>query len=124
MDVSIIIVSWNTRDLLYTCLTSVYAYTRGVSFEIFVIDNASSDGTPSMIGEHFPQVQLIANASNLGFASANNQGIRAAKGIYILLLNPDTEFLQDSISVLFKFMETHKRCGIGGPHLLNPDGSH
>src|SRR3990167_4133330 len=105
MNVSIIIVNWNTRDLLKKCLESVYRYTRGVSFEIFVIDNASSDNTADMVKNKFPDVQLIVNEVNLGFAAANNQGIRLSRGTYMLLLNPDTELIEDSITAMTDFFK-------------------
>ena len=124
IDLSIIIVSWNVANLLKTCLNSIYKYTRGISFEIFVIDNASADNTVEMVKKKFPCIHLIANDVNRGFARANNQGIKKAKGDYILLLNPDTELKEDSLIKMTKFMKQTPGAGITGCHLLNPDTSH
>ena len=124
MDVSIIIVSWNTRDLLQKCLQSIYKHTRGISFEIFVIDNGSHDGAVEMIRLEFPGLTCIANVVNRGFAGANNQGIKRAGGRYVLLLNPDTELTNDALSLMTKWMDEKRECGIAGCHLLNTDLSH
>ena len=124
MDLSIIIVNWNTKDLLRTCLNSIFEKTRGVTFEVFVIDNASKDGSVEMIRQNFPNVRLIANSQNKGFAAANNQGIQLSRGANVVLLNPDTELIEDSLTLLVTFMEHHRNCGICGCHLLNPDRSH
>jgi len=123
LDLSIIIVSWNVRDLLLDCLNSVYAETKGVSFEVFVVDNASSDGSAEMVEQEFPQVKLIRNQENLGFAKANNQAIRQSKGRYVLLLNPDTVVVNDALANMIPFMEAHQDVGAVGPRLLNPDGT-
>jgi len=124
MDLSIIIVSWNVCGLLEKCLISIYEHTRGISFEIFVIDNGSADKTVKIIKKHFLKVKLIANQKNLGFAAANNQGIKKAKGDYILLLNPDTELKEDSFRKMIDLIKSKPKCGILGCHLENPDGSH
>lgn len=124
MDISIIIVSWNTRELLKKCLASIYANTQGASFEIFVVDNGSRDGTVEMARREFTNVTVIANEANRGFADANNQGIKRALGRYILLLNPDTELKSDALSRMAEWMDTKPSCGIAGCHLLNADLSH
>lgn len=125
MDLSIIIVSWNTRDLLKRCLDSIYQHTRGVHFEIFVIDNNSEDETKDMVEEYKSgNLYLIVNKTNRGFAAANNQGIKKAQGKYILLLNPDTKLKENSFAKMMEFMETQPLCGICGCHLLNSDASH
>jgi GT2 family glycosyltransferase len=85
LDVSIIIVNWNTRDILYGCLQSVYEETKKINFEVIVIDNASSDGSAEMVKQEFTQAILILNPDNRGFAAANNQGMKIAKGQYVLL---------------------------------------
>lgn len=130
MDISVIIVSWNVRDLLKKCLESIYRNTtptppqRGgddLSFEIIVVDNASSDGTVEMVKNNFPQVRLVANQKNKGFAAANNQGIKEAKGEYILLLNPDTEFIENSLEKVIAKMKSNEKIGVLGCRLLNPD---
>ena len=123
IDLSIIIVNWNTRDLLEQCLSSVYATTHDIPFEVFVVDNASSDGSVEIVRERFPEVQLIENEENLGFAKANNQAIRESKGRYILLLNSDTVVLSGAIERMIEFMDGHPEAGAVGAKLLNPDGS-
>ena len=124
MDLSIIIVSWNVRELLKKCLNSIYKHTQGIYFEIFVIDNNSSDETAVTVKQNFPDVKLFANEENKGFAAANNQGIKKAVGDYILLLNPDTELKEDSMTKIVDFMRADSNCGIAGCHLLNANGSH
>jgi GT2 family glycosyltransferase len=96
-DVSIVIVNWNVRDLLRDCITSIYEETEEISFEIIVVDNASSDGSVDMIKKEFPQIKLIKNKENVGFSKANNQAIKLSKGKYILMLNPDTVVLEGAI---------------------------
>lgn len=121
MDVSIIIVSWNVNSLLKKCLSSIYAYTKNIDFEVFVVDNASTDNTIESIKKEFPSANLIINSKNLGFAQANNQAIRQAKGRYILLLNPDTELIESSIEKMVNFMDGHTEADIASCKLLNPD---
>lgn len=121
MDLSIIIVNWNTRDLLVQCLESVYAHSPNGEFEVFVVDNASTDGSAQMVRERFPQVQLIENGENIGFARANNQAIQESSGRHVLLLNPDTEILPGTLQTLTDFMEKHPEAGAIGPMVLNPD---
>lgn len=125
LDLSIVIVSYNTSDLLNNCLSSLEAWIEANSHtgEIIVIDNASTDGTASMIRRRFPDVQLIENRRNTGFAAANNQGMRAAKGRYIVLLNPDTTVLGDAFGQLADFLDRNQNVGIVGPRLVYPDGS-
>jgi GT2 family glycosyltransferase len=121
LDVSIIIVSWNTVGILRDCLRSVYAQTRGIAFEVIVIDNASSDGSPGMVRREFPQAVLIANSDNRGFAAANNQGIDKAAGRYVLLLNPDTIVLDGAIGKSVAFADSRSEAGIVGCRVLNAD---
>lgn len=123
IDLNIIIVNWNVKDLLRKCLKSIYETTSRVSFEIFVVDNASTDGSVEMVKEEFPQVKSIANKENLGFPKANNQAIRMSSGPNILLLNPDTVVLQDSLKLMVRYLDTHPETGVVGPKILNPDGS-
>lgn len=123
LDVSICIVNWNVKDLLRACLDSIYKYTKDISFEVIVVDNDSGDGSIDMVRELFPQVRLMANEFNAGFTKANNQAIRLSKGKYIMLLNPDTELLDNSIQKMFHFMEQHGNCGAVGCKLLNSDGT-
>lgn len=123
LDLSIIIVSWNVKELLRNCLKSIYAQTKTVSFEVSVVDNASSDGSVEMVEEEFPQVKLIKNNENLGFAKANNQGIRQSTGKYILLLNPDTIVVDDALANMVLFMDERRDVGAVGPRILTPDNS-
>jgi GT2 family glycosyltransferase len=118
---SIVIVNWNTRELLRKCLASIYAYPPEEKFEIWVVDNASKDESPELVKAHFPEVNLIENAHNPGFAQANNQGIRHSHAEYVLLLNPDTEVLPNALKTLLAFMKTTPTAGASGARILNPD---
>ncbi len=127
MDVGIVIVSYNTRALLQRCLESVY-HSEGVSFEVYVVDNASSDGSADMVAETFPQAHLIANAENVGYPRANNQGLRAlgfpeaGRTRYALLLNPDTEIPPHALRDMVAFMDAHPDAGAAGPKVVLPSG--
>lgn len=118
---SIIIVSYNTREILKNCLSSVLKETTNLNFEIIVIDNASSDGTIEMLLSEFTEVTIIENKTNKGFAAANNQGIEIAKGKYILLLNSDTVILNNAINKVYDFMEERKDVAIAGCKQLFPN---
>ena len=120
-DVSVIIVSWNTRTLLQDCLRSVYEQPGELGFEVIVIDNASTDGSVEMVKTDFPQASLIENCENRGFAAANNQGIAAAKGRYVLLLNSDTIVLDNAIGKAAAFAESHPEAAVVGCRVLNAD---
>jgi hypothetical protein len=122
-DLSIIIVSWNVKDLLDECLASVFANTDNLDLEVFVSDNLSSDGTPEMVKQKYPQVHYIQNEGNIGFTKANNRALVKANGKYIFYLNPDTIIQPHALSRMVKFMEEHADCGALGPRLLNPDGT-
>ncbi len=122
MDLSIIIVNTNERHVLKPCLQSVFAQTKGIDFEVIVVDNASTDGTLEVLANEFPQVKVIPNKENLGFAGANNRGIKEASGKYVLLLNPDTEVLNGAIQKTVEFMNEHPRAGIAGCKLIFPNG--
>jgi len=125
LDLSIVIVNWNVCDLLRRCLHSILSSGQqpATSIEIIVVDNGSTDGSVEMVRAEFPGVRLIANADNRGFPAANNQGIAAARGRYVLLLNPDTEVVGDALATMVAFADAHPDVGIVGPQLLNPDGS-
>ncbi|MGH9547851.1 MAG: glycosyltransferase family 2 protein [Terriglobales bacterium] len=124
MQLSILIVSWNTRDLLRACLTKLQAELSSLaSTEVFLVDNASADGSASMVASEFPWVQLIQNETNRGFAAANNQALKLAGGDFVLLLNPDTEVYPGALSTLIEFMNTHPRAAIVAPQLINSDGT-
>lgn len=116
--VSIIIVNWNTQHLLRGCLASIFQQTTADTFEVIVVDNASSDGSAEMVRREFPQVILIANTSNRGFAAANNQGLRCAKGEYLLLLNPDTVILDHAIDKAIAFTDSEIDIGVMGCQVM------
>jgi GT2 family glycosyltransferase len=122
-SLSIIIVSWNTRKLLENCLGSILANPPISPFENWVVDNASTDDSPRMVREKFPQVHLIENHENVGFARANNQAIQRCTGKYILLLNPDTLVASGALQALVDFLDKHPEAGAAGARILNPDGS-
>lgn len=121
ITISIIIVSWNTSDILCDCLRSVYETANDLPIEVIVIDNASTDNSVEMVKSQFPQVDLIANENNRGFATANNQGIEIATGEYILLLNPDTVVLADALAKSLQFAQDHPEAAVVGCKVLNPD---
>src|SRR3989338_8103823 len=123
MDLSVIIVNWNTKKLLEDCLRSIFKFTKDVSFEVIVVDNGSSDGSQAIVEKKFPQVKLIPNKDNLGFARANNQGIKIAKGKYVLLLNSDTYLIENSFKKLIKKAQSLPNLGVLAPQLLNEDRS-
>lgn len=120
---SIVIVSWNTRDLLRRCLTSIEAGRGDLDVETIVVDNGSHDGTPAMLRDEFPQVELIEPGRNLGFSGGNNLGLAHARGEWLLLLNPDTEIEGDALPTLLHFLEAHPHIGVAGPQLRYSDGS-
>ncbi len=122
-DLSVIILTHNTRDLLRDCLLSIAAGVQSIIVEIIVVDNASADGTPEMMRREFPAVRNIFNQENLGFTRGNNIGIEASSGKYVLLLNSDTRILNGALDSMVRFMEENPECGILGPKLLNEDGS-
>lgn len=120
-DLSVVIVSWNTRDLLAGCLESVQQSDPAT--EVIVVDNASEDGSPQMVREHFPNVQLIQPGENTGFSKGNNLGMQAAHSQYILLLNSDTVVLDEALPTLTSYLDSHPEVGLVGPQLLNADGT-
>lgn len=125
IDLSILIINWNTRDLLAQCLTSIYAdWPAGDGdFEVIVVDNASADGSAAMMRHCFPQAFLVENDRNAGFAAANNQAIGRSRGRYVLLLNPDTVLQPGALASLVTFMGMYPEAGAAGSMLLNPDGT-
>jgi hypothetical protein len=136
LDLGIVVVSYNTRDLLLDCLHSVYASQSPYTFEVCVVDNASSDGSAAMVATRFPQATLIVNEENLGYSAANNQGLRAfgfgdpgeappdaATPRFVLLLNSDTKLPSDALAKMLDFMAEHPEAGVAGPKLLRPDGT-
>lgn len=154
IDFTVVVVSWNTRDLLRQCLRSVCeepgvvvvppdadaaaraapvealgghpstgSSRSAIAVEIIVVDNASSDGSAAMVQAEFPQVRLIANPVNAGFAAANNQAIRLARGEVLFLLNPDAYLVPGALAGLKRFLDTHPEAAVVGPNVLNPDGT-
>jgi GT2 family glycosyltransferase len=147
LDLGIVITNYNTRDLLRTCLRTVYASQGDFTFRVTVVDNDSSDGSAEMVAAEFPQVELIANVENVGYPRANNQGLRALGFVaqsttqpagqltdqpddppalppaFALLLNPDTELPPDALARMLGFMARHPAAGIAGPKLVLRDGS-
>jgi GT2 family glycosyltransferase len=137
VDLTIIIVSWNVCDLLRRCLQSIAldsslssAFSYGSapdrqsrSIEIIVVDNASTDGSAEMVHTEFPHAHLVVNDENRGFTAANNQGLALGRGRYLLLLNPDTEVVDDALTEMCQHMDEHPDVGALGPRLCFPDGS-
>lgn len=121
MKLSIIIVNWNTRDLLQKALAACIQTTVHTDYEIILIDNHSADDSVAMVRKNFPQVQVIVNDDNLGFAKANNQGMKVAGGEYIMLLNSDTICQDRAIDTLAQYLDTHADVTMVGPKLLNAD---
>lgn len=123
MDISIIIVTWNSSALIGDCLDSIYSHKGKLRFEVLVVDNDSKDATRDIIREFYPQVLQIENKKNSGYARANNQGMECSSGKYVLLLNPDVKLMDNALVDLFLFMEHHPEAAAAGPQLLNSDGS-
>jgi len=122
---SIVIVTWNIRDVLAQCLRSLFAEDIGVRHEVIQVDNGSTDGTCEMVEQEFPQVRLFRNPENLGFAKANNQGMRVANGDYLLLLNSDTVIVDSCVfRKWIEFMDSRPDVAMSGCRLLFPDGTH
>lgn len=122
MDLSILIVNWNTRQLLDDCLKSIFEAADGIDFEVIVVDNGSSDGSAEMVANNYPQAVVNASPDNLGFAGANNLAADSAGGDYLLLLNPDTIVPPGAPQGLVKFMKSHGDIGVAGPELTGADG--
>ena len=120
VDVSVIVVSWNTKSLLYQCLQSLMEHKTRYQMEIIVVDNASSDGTQTMVKEKFPQINFIQNDTNLGFAKANNIGIKQCRGRYIACINSDIIVQKNCFDLMVDYMEKHLSIGIMGPKFYFP----
>jgi N-acetylglucosaminyl-diphospho-decaprenol L-rhamnosyltransferase len=120
---SVIIVSWNVRELLRRCLISLAPHRDAIPMQVIVVDSASGDGSAEMVAADFPWVELVASPDNVGFPAANNIGLAMARGRFILLLNPDTEVVGEALATLIAYLEANPGVGIAGPQLLNPDGS-
>ena len=123
MDLSIIIVNWNSKDYLENCISSIIEETSGISYEIIVIDSGSFDGCENILNKKFEGVRFIQSKENLGFASANNRAFRDTIGEYVLFLNPDTIIMNNSLNLLLDKLEISPNVAIVGAKLLNTDGS-
>ncbi|HPD67951.1 MAG TPA: glycosyltransferase [Ignavibacteriales bacterium] len=123
VDLSIVIVNYNVKEFLINSIESIYKASSSINIEIIVVDNNSTDGSVEALQKNFPEVKIIANKFNAGFAKANNQGIEIAIGRYILLLNPDTLVQENTFTTLIKFMDENTNVGMCGCKILNPDGS-
>jgi GT2 family glycosyltransferase len=123
MTISVIIISWNARDYLMQCLSSLTSEVCRYPMEIIVVDNASSDGSPDSVESKYPNVRLIRNTENLGFAKANNIGVSASTGKYLCLVNSDVEVLPDCITRLVEYCEEHLETGMVGPRIIGGDGN-
>ncbi|OGE87917.1 MAG: hypothetical protein A3J07_00160 [Candidatus Doudnabacteria bacterium RIFCSPLOWO2_02_FULL_49_13] len=122
MDLSVIILTYNAKDLLRQCLQSVFASATGFEFEVLVPDNGSTDGAIEMVKAEFPRAKLIENGRNLGFAKGNNVAIKQAAGRYVLLLNPDTTVRLETLDLSIKYMDAHSDVGIMGGKVILPNG--
>ncbi|MCX8029420.1 MAG: glycosyltransferase family 2 protein [Brevinematales bacterium] len=120
-DVSIILVNYNTRDITIECISSVIEHTSGISYEIIVVDNNSIDGSADEIEKRFDNVKVVKSQKNLGFAGGCNLGVKYAKGKYLLFLNTDTILLENSIKVMFDFMESNDDYGVIGVLLIDKE---
>ena len=120
MDLSIIIVSFNTKDLLEICLSSVFKFLKGINFEVIVVDNASADGS-AQVAKSFSKVQVIENRKNLGFGVANNQGAKISKGEWLFFFNSDAYLVDNSLPKLIATLDKDSKIGAAGPLILNED---
>ena len=119
MDVSIVIVNYNTEKLIWDCIKSICDNTKDIEYEIIVSDNNSTDNSINSIKEKFPSVKIIQNNENIGFGHANNEGFKLAKGKYVFCLNPDTVLISNAVKILFDFMEQNPDAGACGGNLYN-----
>jgi N-acetylglucosaminyl-diphospho-decaprenol L-rhamnosyltransferase len=120
-DLSIICVNWNSLDYLLECIASIYEHTRGISYEVIVVDNASPEGRIEILEQQFPQVKIVRSDKNIGFAGANNLGFRQSSGQHVLLLNPDTKLIGPAITIMLEQIDSLPDAGIVGCKLLNTD---
>jgi GT2 family glycosyltransferase len=123
LDLTIIVPNFNTKALLRQCLTSIYRYTGGIRYEVIVIDDGSSDGSPEMVESEFPEVILVRNPVPLLYSRNNNLGMKMSRARYACLLNSDTKLLANAFKMLITFMDSHPEAAACGPRLLNPDGT-
>lgn len=124
LDLSIVIVNWNVCDLLRDCLNSVQNTVHNITYEIIVVDSASSDASVDMVKSEFPNVKLLAQNENVGFTRGNNLGLAIATGRHLFLLNPDTVVLDHAVEQMVDYLDQNPAVGIVGAHTLNTDGTH
>jgi GT2 family glycosyltransferase len=124
MKLSIVIICWNDLRVIRDCLRSIYRGTHATNFEVVVSDNGSVDGSVEFIRNHYPQVRIVENRQNLGFARGNNAGVRVSRGEYILILNPDTIIHDGALDKLVEFAGRHSEAGAFGCRVLNPDSTY
>lgn len=123
MDLSIIILTHNTKNLVRECIKNILRVAPRLRYEIIVVDNGSRDGTVESLRREFPSVTVIASKTNTGYGGGNNQGMAAASGRYVCILNPDVTVLIGSLETLVAYLDAHPRVGLCGPRLQNADGS-
>lgn len=123
LDISIVVISWNMRAMLADLLGSIVRHTKGVTYEVIVVDNCSADGTAEMVQTSFPEIRLIRNPVNRGVSAARNQGFRVATGRYVLTLDADMILTENSVEKLVRFMDRTPDAGISGCRLVFPDGT-
>lgn len=121
MELSIVIVNWNSAAFLRKCLQSILSNPAGCDLEVLVIDNASYDGSAELVSNEFPSITFIQSDKNLGFAGANNLAFQRSRGRYVLFLNPDTEVVGDALNAMLGVLRTRQNAGVVGPELVNPD---
>jgi hypothetical protein len=124
MKLSVVIICWNDLRVIRECLRSIYQGTHAIDFEVLVSDNGSTDGSVEFVRENYPEVRVLENRANLGFAKGNNVGIRAAGADYVLILNPDTIIHDGALDRLVQFADKHPEAGAFGCKVLNPDGTY
>ena len=123
LDVSIVFTQWNVREMLRNCLHSVREKTTGLSYEIIIVDDGSTDGSAAMVREEFPEVTLLVNETNIGVAKSYNKGVASARGRYVQMLNTDMLLVNNAVKILMDFLESHPRAAACCGKLLNPDTS-
>jgi GT2 family glycosyltransferase len=123
VDLSIVIVAWNVRDLVLDCLESIREAKLGMSYEVIVVDNGSADGTVEAVRASYPDTRVLALPKNIGFGAGNNRGLEVMRGRHAVLLNSDTIVLPDGLEACVAFLDAHPEVGVVGPQLLNPDRS-
>lgn len=126
MKLSILIVNWDTRDLVVKCVHSILKHAVGINYEVIIVDNHSKDGSVEQLTNlfgHNKRIRVIQSFRNLGFAKANNLAYENSSGQYLLLLNPDTEIMEGSLPTMISYLQEHPEVGVLGPKLLNPDGT-